>query len=128
MTEQDLAALSFKAAAQDMEKIVRHIATRYIRQQVPLTWRLLQAIEAEALADLGFAARHDPFVRCLFERPEDFHFPETDDPIDVAQSNALPAVLSYAVSAFEAASRQPALGPAQPVVSKRPRRVRIWGG
>ncbi|AEA62489.1 DUF2471 family protein [Burkholderia gladioli] len=128
MTEQDLAALSFKAAAQDMEMIVRHIAARYIRQRVPLTWRLLQAIEAEAMADLGFAARHDPFIRSLFERPADFEFPETDDPIDVAQSNALPAVLSYAVSAYEAASRQPKLGPAEPVPSSRPRRVRIWGG
>ncbi len=128
MTEQDLAALSFKAAAQDMETIVRAIAARYIRQHVPLTWRLLHAIEAEALADLGFAARHDPFVRCLFERPTDFEFPETDDPIDVAQSNALPAVLSYAVSEFEIASRQPLLGPAEPVPSSRPRRVKIWGG
>ncbi|MBN3723616.1 DUF2471 family protein [Burkholderia sp. Ac-20379] len=128
MTEQDLAALSFKAAAQDMEMIVRAIATRYIRLEVPLTWRLLHAIEAEALADLGFAARHDPFIRCLFERPADFEFPETDDPIDVAQSNALPAVLSYAVAAFEASLRQPLLGPADPVPTSRPRRVRIWGG
>ena len=57
--EQDLAALSFKAAAHDLELIVRHIAGRYIHQRVPLTWRLLHAIEAEALADLGFASRHD---------------------------------------------------------------------
>ena len=61
--EQDLAALSFKAAAHDLELIVRHIAGRYIHQRVPLTWRLLHAIEAEALADLGFASRHDAGMR-----------------------------------------------------------------
>ncbi|WP_143293340.1 DUF2471 family protein, partial [Burkholderia pseudomallei] len=69
MTEQDLAALSFKAAAHDMETIVRHIAERYIRQGVPLTWRLLHAVEAEALAALGFAIRHDPMFPRPFPRP-----------------------------------------------------------
>lgn len=103
MTEQDLAALSFKAAAHDMETIVRHIAERYIRQGVPLTWRLLHAVEAEALADLGFASRHDPMVRCLFDRPAELRFPETDDLVDFGQSNALPAVFSFAVAAYERA-------------------------
>lgn len=103
--EQDLAALSFKAAAHDLEHIVRHIAGRYIRQRVPLTWRLLHAIEAEALADLGFASRHDAGMRQLFERPADMTFPETDDPIDFGRSNALPAVFSFAVLAYEAAAR-----------------------
>ncbi|KGW44277.1 hypothetical protein Y049_4365 [Burkholderia pseudomallei MSHR684] len=104
MTEQDLAALSFKAAAHDMETIVRHIAERYIRQGVPLTWRLLHAVEAEALADLGFASRHDPMVRCLFDRPAELRFPETDDLVDFGQSNALPAVFSFAVAAYERAA------------------------
>ena len=72
--EQDLAALSFKAAAHDLELIVRHIAGRYIHQRVPLTWRLLHAIEAEALADLGFASRHDAGMRQLFERQLDMTF------------------------------------------------------
>lgn len=58
--EQDLAALSFKAAARDLELIVRHIAARYIRQRVPLSWRLLHAIEAEALADLALPAGTTP--------------------------------------------------------------------
>ncbi|AOJ40696.1 serine/threonine protein kinase [Burkholderia lata] len=102
--EQDLAALSFKAAAHDLELIVRHIAGRYIRQRVPLTWRLLHAIEAEALADLGFASRHEAGMRQLFERQLDMTFPETDDPIDFGRSNALPAVFSFAVLAYEAAS------------------------
>ncbi|WP_027781807.1 MULTISPECIES: DUF2471 family protein [Burkholderia] len=102
--EQDLAALSFKAAAHDLELIVRHIAGRYIRQRVPLTWRLLHAIEAEALADLGFASRHDAGMRQLFERPSDMAFPETDDPIDFGRSNALPAVFSFAVLSYEAAA------------------------
>ncbi|WP_323119185.1 DUF2471 family protein [Burkholderia alba] len=124
MTEQDLAALSFKAAAHDMETIVRHIAARYIRQHVPLTWRLLHAIEAEALADLGFASRHDSLMRCLFERPPEMRFPETDDPIDFGQSNALPAVFSFAVAAYEAAAgAQPR---AQPARSARV--ARAWGG
>ncbi|KVD00850.1 DUF2471 family protein [Burkholderia ubonensis] len=102
--EQDLAALSFKAAAHDLEQIVRHIAERYIRQEVPLTWRLLHAIEAEALADLGFASRHEAGMRQLFERPSDMAFPETDDPTDFGKSNALPAVFSFAVIAYEAAA------------------------
>ncbi|AOK44286.1 DUF2471 family protein [Burkholderia vietnamiensis] len=103
--EQDLAALSFKAAAHDLELIVRHIAERYIRHGVPLSWRLLHAIEAEALADLGFASRHDTGMRQLFERPSDMTFPETDDPIDFGRSNALPAVFSFAVLAYEAADK-----------------------
>ena len=44
--EQELAALRFQAAARDLEQIVRNIAQRYIAQQVPLSWRLLHAIEA----------------------------------------------------------------------------------
>lgn len=124
MTEQDLAALSFKAAAHDLEQIVRHIAWRYIRQQVPLTWRLLHAIEAEALVDLGFASRHDAGMRQLFERPAAMTFPETDDPSDFGQSNALPAVFSFAAAAYEAAAdqsdtRKPA---------RRFRPARAWGG
>ncbi|MCA8091127.1 DUF2471 domain-containing protein [Burkholderia anthina] len=102
--EQDLAALSFRAAAHDLELIVHHIAGRYIRQRVPLSWRLLHAIEAEALADLGFASRHDAGIRQLFERPSDMTFPETDDPIDFGRSNALPAAFSFAVLAYEAAA------------------------
>ena len=103
--EKDLAALRFRSAARDLEHIVRHIASRYIVQQVPLTWRLLHAIEAEALADLGFASRHDPMMASLFQRPDDFHFPETDDAVDFGQSNALPAVFAFAVAAYEEAHR-----------------------
>ncbi|WP_308142445.1 DUF2471 family protein [Burkholderia pseudomallei] len=127
MTEQDLAALSFKAAAHDMETIVRHIAGRYIRQGVPLTWRLLHAVEAEAeaLADLGFASRHDPMVRCLFDRPAELRFPETDDLVDFGQSNALPAVFSFAVAAYERAADAHADTVAVPARSARASRA--WG-
>lgn len=101
MREQDLAALRFQAAARDLEHIVRHIAARYVVQGVPLTWRLLHAIEAEALADLGFASRHEPDVLDLFKRPEDMAYPETDDPATFGKSNALPAAFAFAVSAYE---------------------------
>ncbi|HEY3538363.1 MAG TPA: DUF2471 family protein, partial [Trinickia sp.] len=37
MREQDLAAIRLRAAARDLEQIVRHIAGRYIVQGVPLT-------------------------------------------------------------------------------------------
>ncbi|ACC73278.1 DUF2471 family protein [Paraburkholderia phymatum] len=103
--ELDLAALRFKSAARDLEHIVRHIAARYIVQQVPLTWRLLHAIEAEALADLGFASRHDGFMLGLFQRPDDLQFPETDDAVDFSRSNALPAVFAFAVAAYEEAKK-----------------------
>ena len=99
MKEQDLAALRFQAAARDLEHIVRHIAARYVVQGVPLTWRLLHAIEAEALADLGFASRHEPDVLDLFKRPEDMTYPETDDPATFGRSNALPAAFAFAVAA-----------------------------
>lgn len=101
MKEQDLAALRFQAAARDLEHIVRHIAARYVVQGVPLTWRLLHAIEAEALADLGFASRHEPDVLDLFKRPEDMTYPETDDPATFGRSNALPAAFAFAVAAYE---------------------------
>ncbi|MGN6668685.1 MAG: DUF2471 family protein [Trinickia sp.] len=103
MTEQDLAALRFQAAARDLEHIVRHIAARYVVQGVPLTWRLLHAIEAEALADLGFASRHEADVLDLFKRPEDMTYPETDDPATFGVSNALPAAFAFAVAAYEEA-------------------------
>ncbi|AIO70940.1 DUF2471 family protein [Burkholderia oklahomensis] len=125
MTEQDLAALSFKAAAHDMETIVRYIAERYLRQGVPLTWRLLHAIEAEALADLGFASRHDPMVRCLFDRPAELCFPETDDLVDFGQSNALPAVFSFAVAAYERAAN--AQNGAKKAPARAARVSRAWG-
>ena len=101
MREQDLAALRFQAAARDLEQIVRHISARYVVQGVPLTWRLLHAIEAEALADLGFASRHEPDVLDLFRRPEDMTYPETDDPATFGKSNALPAAFAFAVAAYE---------------------------
>ncbi|AOJ88427.1 MULTISPECIES: DUF2471 family protein [unclassified Burkholderia] len=121
--EQDLAALSFKAAAHDLELIVRHIAGRYIHQRVPLSWRLLHAIEAEALADLGFASRHEAGMRQLFERPSDMTFPETDDPIDFGRSNALPAVFSFAVLAYEAAARSQEAAPRERIH----RSSKAWG-
>jgi hypothetical protein len=105
MKEQDLAALRFQAAARDLEQIVRNIAARYIVQGVPLTWRLLHAIEAEALADLGFASRHDAFIAELFKRPADMSYPETDDPATFGRSNALPAAFAFVVSAYEEAER-----------------------
>lgn len=65
-----LAALRYQTAARDLERIVRNIAARYIVQEVPLTWRLLHAVEAEALADLGFASRHDAIMLgCFSARP-----------------------------------------------------------
>ncbi|PLZ04461.1 serine/threonine protein kinase [Burkholderia sp. WAC0059] len=99
--EHDLAALRFQAAAHDLEQIVRHIAQRYIAKAVPLTWRLLHAIEAEALADLGLASRHDAHVLDLFRRPRDLAWPETDDPVDFGKSNALPAAFGFVIETYE---------------------------
>ncbi|MFC5430928.1 DUF2471 family protein [Paraburkholderia denitrificans] len=127
--EPKLAALRFQTAARDLEQIVRNIAQRYIAQQVPLTWRLLHAIEAEALADLGFASRHDAIMLGLFQRPGELAYPETDDPADFGRSDALPAVFAFAVAAYERATQSS--GEAQSQIPKqRPlqRRIRAWGG
>jgi hypothetical protein len=113
MKEQDLAALRFQAAARDLEQIVRHIAGRYIVQGVPLTWRLLHAIEAEALADLGFASRHEADLLELFKRPQDMVYPETDDPATFGKSNALPAAFAFAVAAYDEAQVAQALDGSQ---------------
>ncbi|MEM5339087.1 DUF2471 family protein [Paraburkholderia azotifigens] len=126
--EQDLAALRFKSAARDLEHIVRHIAARYIVQQVPLTWRLLHAIEAEALADLGFASRHDPFMLGLFQRPGDFQFPETDDAVDFSRSNALPAVFAFAVAAYDDAEKAKAGATKRRIGDRDHATGRAWGG
>jgi hypothetical protein len=129
MEEQKLAALRFQAAARDLEHIVRNIAARYIVQGVPLTWRLLHAIEAEALADLGFASRHDALMLSLFQRPAGMAYPETDDVVDFGQSNALPAAFGFAAAVYEEAQRD--------AQEKRPpnrettiaaRRETAWGG
>jgi hypothetical protein len=126
--EQDLAALRFQAAARDLEHVVRSIAQRYIAQEVPLTWRLLHAIEAEALADLGFASRHDAIMLGLFQRPGELAYPETDDPVDFGRSNALPAVFAFAVSAYERAAQSADAARRSSQRKSAPRRVRAWGG
>jgi hypothetical protein len=124
-----LAALRYRNAARDLEHIVRHIASRYITQQVPLTWRLLHAIEAEALADLGFASRHDALMLGLFQRPSALPYPETDDPVDFGTSNALPAVFAFAVVAYEEAQRAATrLAAETQPASRSARRPRAWGG
>jgi hypothetical protein len=123
--EHGLAARRFQSAAHDLECIVSHIAARYIVQQVPLTWRLLHAIEAEALADLGFASRHDSLMHGLFQRPSALPYPETDEPVDFGASNALPAVFAFAVLVYEQAYRAAAAcGPKTTGI----RRTRAWGG
>jgi Protein of unknown function (DUF2471) len=125
-----LAALRYHYAARDLEHIVRHIASRYIGQHVPLTWRLLHAIEAEALADLGFASRHDALMLGLFQRPAGLPYPETDDLVNFGASNALPAVFAFAVVAFEEAQRETASLAASKHRQrvKGGRRSRAWGG
>ncbi|NML31431.1 DUF2471 family protein [Paraburkholderia antibiotica] len=128
-TDQTLAARRYQNAARDLEHIVRSIAARYIVQQVPLTWRLLHAIEAEALADLGFASRHDAIMLGLFQRPSDLPYPETDDGVDFGTSNALPAVFAFAVSAYEEAAREAQRRAAQPPAADALfKRARAWGG
>jgi hypothetical protein len=128
-TDQTLAALRYQSAARDLEHIVRNIAARYIVQQVPLTWRLLHAIEAEALADLGFASRHDALMLGLFQRPSDLPYPETDEGVDFGASNALPAVFAFAVNAYEEAARQAERRAARPLaIHAASRRARAWGG
>ncbi|WP_050452354.1 DUF2471 family protein [Candidatus Burkholderia verschuerenii] len=102
---EHLSKKQFARAVRDLERITREIAGRYIDLGVPLTWRLLHAIEAEAVADLGFAGRHEATLRALFARPDDFRFPETDDVVDIATSNALPAVFAFAVDAYDQAAR-----------------------
>ncbi|VXC88656.1 Serine/threonine protein kinase [Burkholderia sp. 8Y] len=106
MNAEHLSKRQFERAVRDLERITRHIAGRYIDQGVPLTWRLLHAIEAEAVADLGFAGRHEAALRELFARPENFQYPETDDVVDIASSDALPAVFAFAVDAYERAARE----------------------
>lgn len=95
----------YARAVRDLDRITRDIATRYIVQGVRLTWRLLLAIEAEAVADLGFAGRHEATLRALFEHPSEFAFPETDEFVDFSSSNALPPVFAFAVDAYESAAR-----------------------
>lgn len=123
-TDHALAALRYQTAARDLEHIVRNIAARYIVQQVPLTWRLLHAIEAEALADLGFASRHDAIMLGLFQWPSDLPYPETDEAVDFGTSTALPAVFAFAVSAYDEAAR----GVARPAAKNAPlKHARAWG-
>ena len=130
MEEQKLAALRFQAAARDLEHIVRNIAARYIVHGVPLTWRLLHAIEAEALADLGFASRHDPIMLSLFQRPVGMAYPETDDVVDFGQSNALPAAFGFAVAVYEEAQRdaREKRSSKREVAGGGARRETAWGG
>src|SRR6201995_394028 len=79
---EHLSKKQFARAVRDLEHIARQIAGRYIELGVPLTWRLLHAIEAEAVADLGFAGRHEAALRALFARPAEFRYPGADEVVD----------------------------------------------
>jgi hypothetical protein len=131
MEQQKLAALGFQAAARDLDHIVRNIAARYIVQGVPLTWRLLHALEAEAFADADFVSRHGSFIHSLFQRPAEMAYPETDDLVDFGQSNALPAAFAFAAAAYEEAQRETKTHwPSQrgPVNTPLSRSQTTWGG
>jgi Protein of unknown function (DUF2471) len=102
---EKLSRKQFERAMHDLERVTRQISGRYIVQGVPLTWRLLHAIEAEATADLGFAGRHEAALRELFARPADFVYPETDEVVEFTASNAMPPIFAFAVDAYERAAQ-----------------------
>jgi len=92
--------LAFERAAADLQDILHMIAERYLRRGVPLTWRLLHAIEAEALADLGLASRHDNTLLALFVRTATSAYPCTDDVVSVLETSPVPLLFWFVLDVY----------------------------
>jgi hypothetical protein len=115
---RDLAnELAFERAAADLQDILHIIAERYLRRGVPLTWRLLHAIEAEALADLGLASRHDNALLALFVRTETSAYPCTDELVSVLETAPVPLLFWFVLDVYGIAAPAP-LKRAMPAIAR----------
>jgi len=92
--------LAFERAAADLQDIIHVIAERYLLRGVPLTWRLLHAIEAEALADLGLASRHDPKLLALFVHRSTSRYPCTDETVGVMTEHTVPLLTWFVLDVY----------------------------
>lgn len=92
--------LAFERAAADLQDIIHVIAERYLLRGVPLTWRLLHAIEAEALADLGLASRHDDVLLALFVRASTSDYPCTDEVVSVLENSTVPLLFWFVLDVY----------------------------
>ncbi|WP_240648237.1 DUF2471 family protein [Pararobbsia silviterrae] len=92
--------LAFDRAASDVRRVVHDIAGRYARRGFALTWRLLHAVEDEALADLGLASRHGPDMLARFARPSDAIYPHTDTDVRLDDAATTPLIFWFALEAF----------------------------
>jgi hypothetical protein len=91
---------AFERAAADLQDVIHVIAERYLLRGVPLTWRLLHAIEAEALADLGLASRHDPMLLGLFVHPSASGYLCSDDLIGVMADCTVPLLTWFVLDVY----------------------------
>jgi len=92
--------LAFERAAADLQDVIHVIAERYLLRGVPLTWRLLHAIEAEALADLGLASRHAPKLIALFVHRSASRYPYTDETVSVTTEHAVPLLTWFVLDVY----------------------------
>jgi len=92
--------LAFERAAADLQDVIHVIAERYLLRGVPLTWRLLRAIEAEALADLSLASRHDPRLLALFVHPSASDYLGSDDTIGIMAECTVPLLTWFVLDVY----------------------------
>lgn len=102
MTDSDFQDRAFDRAADDVRRVVRDVAGRYARRAMPLTWRLLHAIEDEALADLGLASRHGAELLTLFARPPEADYPRDDSIARFDDATTTPLIFWFALEAYGA--------------------------
>ncbi len=105
MTDSDYLERAFDRAADDVRRVVRDVAGRYARRGVPLTWRVLHAIEEEALADLGLASRLGAEWLASFSRPPEADYPRTDALVKFDDATTTPLIFWFALEAYGATGR-----------------------
>ncbi len=65
-----------------------------------LTWRLLRAIEAEALGQLEKSGDLRPVYINMVRASSVFPYPDNDDPVDFGDSSAIACAFSMIVEAY----------------------------
>lgn len=102
MTDSDYLELAFDRAADDVRRVVRDVAGRYARRGVPLTWRVLHAIEEESLSDLGLASRLGAEWLASFVRPPESDYPRSDAIVTFDDATTTPLIFWFALEAYGA--------------------------
>ncbi|MEO6920371.1 MAG: DUF2471 family protein [Collimonas sp.] len=90
----------FNAVITQAEPIIIAIVARHRADDLPLTWRLLHAMESEVLAELSRADDLQPAYINLIRHSGVFNYPLNDEPVDFGKSGAIACAFSMIYEAY----------------------------